>query len=134
MTASGARPFGLPREARLRGAGEFQALFERGKRVERPEFIALWIPSPGRRKAGFTVSRQLRGAVERNRARRRLREAYRRQREALPPDISVVFVGRPLVQRVSFEVLVQSLGEVLTMLRRQGRASGARLGRPSEAT
>ncbi len=80
------------------------------------------------------MSRQLRGAVERNRARRRLREAYRRQREALPPDMSVVFVGRPLIQRVSFEVLVQSLGEVLTMLRRQGRASDARLGRPSEAT
>jgi len=134
VTASGAKPFALPREVRLRGAGEFQAVFERGKRVERPAFVALWIPSPGRRKAGFTVSRQLRGAVKRNRARRRLREAFRRQRDALPPDISVVFVGRPLVQSVSFEVLVQSLGEVLTMLRRQGREPGARLSRPPEAT
>lgn len=134
MTASGAKPFALPREARLRGAGEFQAVFERGKRVERPTFVALWIPTPGRRKAGFTVSRQVRGAVKRNRARRRLREAFRRQRVALPPDISVVFVGRPLVQSVPFEVLVQSLGEVLTMLRRQGRELGSRLSRPSEAT
>lgn len=134
MTARDAKPFALPREARLRGAGEFQAVFERGKRVERPAFVALWIPTPGRRKAGFTVSRQVRGAVKRNRARRRLREAFRRQRAALPSDISVVFVGRPMAQSVVFEELVQSLGEVLTMLRRQGREPGSRVGRPSEAT
>ena len=133
MTASDAKPFALPREARLRGAGEFQAVFERGKRVERPAFVALWIPSPGRRKAGFTVSRQLRGAVKRNKARRRLREAFRRQGARLPPDISVVFVGRPLVQSVSFEALGQSLGDVLTLLRRQGRDSSSRASRPTEA-
>jgi len=134
VTASGAKPFALPREIRLRGAGEFQAVFERGKRVERPAFVALWIPTPGRQKVGFTVSRQVRGAVKRNRARRRLRAAFRQERAALPSDTSVVFVGRPLVQSVSFDVLVQSLGEVLTMLRRQGREPGSRLGRPSEAT
>ncbi len=134
VTATGAKPFALPREARLRGAGEFQAVFERGKRVERPAFVALWIPTPGRRKAGFTVSRQVRGAVQRNRARRRLREAFRRLGAALPPDISVVFVARPLVQSVSFEVLGQSLSDVLTLLRRQGREPGSRPGRPPEAT
>jgi len=131
--ATGAKPFALPRETRLRGAGEFQAVFERGKRVERPAFVALWIPTPGRQKAGFTVSRQVRGAVKRNKARRRLREAFRRQGAELPPDISVVFVGRPLVQSVSFEVLGQSLNDVLTLLRRQGRDSSSRASRPSEA-
>ena len=131
--ATGAKPFALPRETRLRGAGEFQAVFERGKRVERPAFVALWIPTPGRQRAGFTVSRQVRGAVKRNKARRRLREAFRRQGATLLPDISVVFVGRPLVQSVSFEVLGQSLGDVLTLLRRQGRDSISRASRPTEA-
>jgi ribonuclease P protein component len=134
VTARGAKLFALPRETRLRGAVEFQAVFERGKRVERPAFVALWIPTPGRQKVGFTVSRQVRGAVKRNRARRRLRAAFRQERAALPSDISVVFVGRPLVQSVSFDVLVQSLGDVFTMLRRQGREPGSRPGRPSEAT
>jgi len=134
VTARGAKLFALPRETRLRGAGEFQAVFERGKRVERPAFVALWIPTPGRQKVGFTVSRQVRGAVKRNRARRRLRAAFRQERAVLPSDISVVFVGRPLVQSVSFDVLVQSLADVLTMLRRQGPEPGSRLGRPSEAT
>ena len=134
MTARNAKLFALPRETRLRGAGEFQAVFERGKRVERPAFVALWIPTPGRQKVGFTVSRQVRGAVKRNRARRRLRAAFRQERAALPSDISVVFVGRPLVLSVSFDVLVQSLGDVFTMLRRQGREPGSRPGRPSEAT
>lgn len=134
MTASGAKPFALPRETRLRGAGDFQAVFERGKRVERPAFVVLWIPTPGRRRAGFTVSRQVRGAVKRNRARRRLREAFRRQGAALPPDISVVFVGRPLVQSVSLEALGRSVCDVLTLLRRQGREPGSRPSQPPEAT
>jgi len=70
-------PFGLPRSARLRQANEIQAVFAGGQRVERRAFVLLWVPSRGAGRAGFTVSRQIRGAVRRNRARRRLREAYR---------------------------------------------------------
>ena len=69
--------FGLPRPARLRQANEIQAVFASGQRVERRAFVLLWVPGRASGRAGFTVSRQIRGAVRRNRARRRLREAYR---------------------------------------------------------
>ena len=41
------------------------------------------------------MSRQVRGAVSRNRVKRRLREAYRETRDAAPFEVALVVVGRP---------------------------------------
>src|SRR3989449_4747064 len=68
---------GLSRRQRLTTSAEFQALFQRGKRIDRPALIVLWRESTESTRVGFAVSRQLRLAVQRNRARRRLREDYR---------------------------------------------------------
>ena len=57
-------------------------VFQRGSRHERGSFVVLWRPAKGRR-VGFAVSRQLRGAARRNRARRRIREAYRQVRDSI---------------------------------------------------
>jgi ribonuclease P protein component len=89
--------------------GAFQALFQQGKRIDRSSLIVLWRETGGARRAGFAVSRQLRGAVQRNRAKRRLREAYRWTRTAAPAGVAVVLVARPSALRVSFETLVSEL-------------------------
>lgn len=47
------------------------------------------------RKAGFVAGRRVGGAVIRNRAKRLLRECYRRHRSLVPPSgIFLVFVAR----------------------------------------
>jgi ribonuclease P protein component len=105
----------LPREERLRRAAEFQAVFQHGSRVERPSFVALWQRAEGRR-VGFAVSRQIRGAVPRNRARRRIREAYRQVRARMVDDVALVVVARPSAATRPFSELVedmQRLAEVL---------------------
>jgi len=81
----------------LTSSSAFQAIFRHGQRVSRPLMVVLWRRGePDRaRQVGFTVSRQVRGAVARNRVKRRLREAYRETREAAPPWIALVVVGRP---------------------------------------
>ena len=56
--------------------------------------IVLWCDTDGPRRVGFTVGRQIRGAVRRNRARRRLREAYRVARECAPDHVDLVVIGR----------------------------------------
>ena len=63
--------------------------------MERRTFVALWRSGQARRRAGFAVSRQVRHAVDRNRVKRRLREAYRHRKADFPPDLSLVFIGRP---------------------------------------
>jgi len=56
--------------------------------------VLLWVPRGGPARAGFAVSRQIRGAVRRNRARRRLRAAYRGLGPATLCGVDAVFVAR----------------------------------------
>lgn len=110
----------LPRPERLRDRGELQRLFRRGARIERPAFVLLWIPAPGRRAAAFASSRRLGGSVWRNRARRRLREAYRRQKDVLPPaGVRLCFVARPGAVEAPFPVLTSEVGEALRQAARR---------------
>jgi ribonuclease P protein component len=105
-----------PRGERLRRAAEFQAVFQHGNRHERPSFVALWRRADGRR-VGFAVSRQLRGAVKRNRARRRIRAAYREIRAQMAPNVEVVVVARANAATRPFPELVEDmrrLAEALT--------------------
>ena len=85
---------GLPRDARLRRSSEIQVVFQQGRREERRAFVLLWVPRRGPARAGFAVSRQIRGAVRRNRARRRLRAAYRGLGPTNLRGLDAVFVAR----------------------------------------
>jgi ribonuclease P protein component len=104
---------GLSRRQRLTTSAEFQALFQRGKRIDRPALIVLWRESTQPTRVGFAVSRQLRLAVERNRARRRLREAYRVARAAAPAKAALVVIGRPAALTEPFSALCAQLRQAL---------------------
>jgi ribonuclease P protein component len=71
--------------------------------------IVLWRATTEPRRAGFAVSRQIRGAVQRNRARRRLREAYRATRDSAPTHTGLVIIGRPAALREPFAALATEL-------------------------
>lgn len=115
---------GLPRAERLRAAGDFERLFRRGARVERPGFVLLWVPAPGPRAVGFVVSRRLGGSVARNRVRRRLREAFRRVRAEFPSEgFRLCFVARGAVVGAPFEEIVT---QVRSALHRVARHPGPR--------
>jgi ribonuclease P protein component len=110
----------LPRGERLRRAAEFEAVFQRGHRHERPSFLVLWRRAAGRR-VGFAVSRQVRGAAHRNRARRRIREAYRQVRTQIPMDVELVIVARPSAATRAFGELVDDMRRLAGALAREGR-------------
>jgi len=111
----------LPRHERLRQAGDIQAVFQQGKREEQPGFVLLWHVGDGEPKAGFAVSRQVRGAVSRNRARRRLREAYRRHRGAMPRAVNMVFVARPAALSRAFSELMGDMQRAIAVVARAAR-------------
>ncbi len=71
--------------------------------------IVLWRESAAPRRAGFAVSRQVRTAVQRNRARRRLRAAYRAVRDAAPANVALVIIAKPGVLREPFPALVDQM-------------------------
>ncbi len=75
-------------------------------------------------RVGFTVSRRVGNAVERNRVRRRLREVARQVIPALArPDYDYVLVGRQAALSRDFAVLRQELIEALKRLSALGVAT-----------
>lgn len=106
----------LPKKERLRRPAEFRAVFQGGRRIERPAVLVVWKQGEGTRKAGFTVSRQIRGAVSRNRARRRIREAYRASEYLLPPRVQAVFVARRNALNEPFDDLCRDVRSGLEVI------------------
>jgi ribonuclease P protein component len=114
VAASAAGAAGLPRGERLRDRTEIGRVFRRGGRIERPSFVLLWLPVAGRRAAAFATSRRLGGSVVRNRARRRLREAYRQHKALVPPEgIRLCFVARPRAVAADFAQVSQEVAGAL---------------------
>lgn len=111
----------LPRSERLTQPSEFQAVFQGGRRVERPSVLILWRSGPGPRKAGFAASRQFRGAVRRNRARRCAREAYRASRQVLPDGVRLVIVARPRAGVGPFSEILRDMREALAIVAQECR-------------
>jgi len=94
----------MKRRYRLRRKAEFQSALKQGRRIYNGRgLVALAIPNDREEnRVGVTVSRQFKSSVERNRARRRLRELARQA--LLVPDSAggrlgirydVVLIARP---------------------------------------
>ncbi|HWP25012.1 MAG TPA: ribonuclease P protein component [Xanthobacteraceae bacterium] len=64
-------------------------------------------------RVGFTVSRKVGNAVERNRVRRRLKAIARRGQAAMRPGHDYVFVGRRAALDLPFERLAAELDRAL---------------------
>jgi ribonuclease P protein component len=107
---------------RLRKRPEFVALTRSGRRCAMPAFVLQAGPRPGdggESGLGFTASRRVGKSVQRNRARRRLREAARR---VLPlagrPGRNYVIVARPAAVTWPFERLCDDLRTAIERLDR----------------
>ena len=114
----------LPRSERLTSSAEFQSLFQRGKRIDRPSCVLLWAETGQPRRIGFAVSRQLNRAVDRNRVRRKLRAAYRSARACAPAGTAIVVVGKKRVLEMKFAGLVGELQGAFSAM--TGASSAAR--------
>ena len=70
----------FPAALRLRKRAEFDQVYKRGERHSSANMTVIFLAPTGRGgpRVGFTAGKVLGGAVERNRIRRRLREAVRR--------------------------------------------------------
>jgi len=108
------------RSARLRRHSDFERVYKQGRRHFSGNLTVFYLPravaeASGRDRAasgfrvGFTVGRALGGAVERNRMKRRLREAVRMSWPAQAPHADVVINPKKTVLKVEFETLLNEV-------------------------
>lgn len=115
----------LTRDDRLHSRGEFDAVYSRGVRIPGRCFILFILPNArGRSRLGVTLSRKVGDAVVRNRARRRIREIFRRRRSLMGSSIDIVVHGRQEIAGQPQSVLERQLVEGIA--RFEARHGGGR--------
>ena len=118
-----------PKRGRLSRSAEFERVYRQGRSVGN-RFLVLYSfprstagePADGAR-LGVSVSRKVGGAVERNRVKRLLREAFAAESEVVPPGHDLVVVARPAARELAErEGLDGVRGALRELLERAGRA------------
>ena len=93
---------------RLRRNADFCAVREQGRRLDCGAFLLTWRMRPAGSpvvpaRVGVVASRVSVGnAVHRNRAKRRLREIFRRHQTLVPPGFDLVLTARAALLRLEF--------------------------------
>lgn len=109
---------GLARHQRLTRSSDFRAAFDAGRKAVGRRMVLYLLPRPdGRLRLGVVSSRKVGGAVQRNRARRLLREAYRRNRHRFHGAVDVVLVARSELLAATWPDIE---AELLALARRSG--------------
>jgi ribonuclease P protein component len=99
----------FPKERRVRRRGEFKEAFERGTRIQSRFFTLVVLPNGGSLpRLGLVASRKFGGSVDRNRAKRLIREMFRQQLPAAHGfGADIVIIPRRELLNVSFATLSQ---------------------------
>jgi ribonuclease P protein component len=118
----------MPKRRRLSRSGEFDRVYRDGSSHATRYLVLYSFPRSEEEhrdvRLGVSVSRKVGGAVDRNRVKRTLREAFWALADRLPPRHDFVIVARPeigvLIEREGADGARESIEEALS----QGVAGG----------
>lgn len=91
---------GLSKKSLIRSSREFKSVFDNGTKIVTEYFVlySLRINSPKKSKQfGFIASKKIGGAVQRNRAKRLLKETVRKKLDLFPAPSLNVFIARRML-------------------------------------
>ena len=113
----------LGRNRRLTKTSLFQQTYAQGRRAVGRGMV-LWLREGegASLRLGVVAGRKVGGAVQRARAKRLLREAYRRNRHRFSGSFDVVIVARRAILETRWDDLVK---ELLELVRRMGILEGS---------
>jgi ribonuclease P protein component len=117
----------FPKSVRLLKHADFQRVYENGKRQFSGNLTVFFLPTPAERngvspgpRVGITVGRALGGAVQRNRIKRRMREAVRSRMELLErAHVDVVINPKKSILAMELVALSVEVGRAFEALARR---------------
>jgi ribonuclease P protein component len=125
LPVSGKRS-GFPASARLLRHADFERVYKQGRRHFAAHMTVFFLrrpPSEGQQcqglRVGFTVGRVLGGAVQRNRMKRRLREAVRQHRRQVTVAADVVINPKKSVLTAEFGMLSQEVERAFAVIQQK---------------
>lgn len=110
----------LPKSYRLKKKNDFRRVYLRGKSAANAELVIYTIKQEriaACSRIGFSVSKKLGGAVERNKIKRRLRAAVRPYLGRLNPEFDIIFIARGKIKGKSFQDVEKSVAALLQRAR-----------------
>jgi len=103
--------FMLQRKLRLRQKSEYKAVFDQGRNGV-GKYVVVYVMR-GPQKFGFIASKKVGNSVQRNRARRLMREVVRLNLSNIQEDRCFVFIARPTIKGVSYYEVEKSVRQTL---------------------
>ncbi|MDR3287838.1 MAG: ribonuclease P protein component [Peptococcaceae bacterium] len=106
----------LKRSLRLRKNSAYRKVFAEGACFP-GKYVVIYIIK-GEEKYGFVASRKVGNAVQRNRAKRQMREIVRLNKAQLFPDKQMVFIARSSIKRATYLEIERSIDYSLHRIRK----------------
>lgn len=105
----------LPKQNRLKKKKSFDEVFKKGKILRAPDFFLKYLEKEAAEaRIGFVVSKKVsKRAVQRNKAKRRLREAFRSPIKLLSQGIDVVVVANPSIKSRTLREIAEEVVSTL---------------------
>lgn len=108
----------LAKTYRLKRRQDFRRIYSRGKSVAVPCFVLYYRKNKSQGlRIGFSVSKKLGKAVQRNLVKRRCREAARAQLATFPRGYDYVFIVRQAATQADYQRLQNQMAKVLQRMR-----------------
>ncbi|EHQ92376.1 ribonuclease P protein component [Desulfosporosinus youngiae] len=102
----------LQKKYRLRQKSGFKTIFELGKNYSN-KYVAIYIFSKGPNRFAFIASKKVGNAVQRNRAKRLMREVIRLHLSEIRKDIQIICIARVRIKGVSYSEVEKSIMNIL---------------------
>lgn len=118
----------FPQGARLLRHADFERVYKQGRKHFSPSITVFYLlrqavpEGPKGKKGlriGFTVGRALGGAVQRNRMKRRLREAVRLSRPWPDASVDVVVNPKKMVRTMEFDALLNEVRQAFVVIEKK---------------